>query len=245
MACLLFAPAGVPASVAAEVAARVTGAEITRAELETAGDEAAQVVLLREWVWERIYAHYVAEHGLSATAREVAELLAYHREFDRRDRLQRTRKLAELNERLAREDLDAAERARLDEFRAALVALARREAANDHAAPESADEPAAYAPWIEFWKGNRALYEAYGGTVGLTSAGPAAYGARVALIADYERRGLVQFPDAHLRARLMRLMSRPPGNLVPPQEVDFTPYWRRPIPGSYYPDGGQGLETRD
>src|SRR5262249_48611364 len=135
----------------------VTGAEITRAELESAGEEPAQLALLRDRVWARVYAHYVAERGLSATAEEIAELLAYHREFDRRDRLQRARKLAELNERLARGGLEAAERARLSEFRDVLARLAKREAVNDETAPQDDDDPATYAPWIEYWKGNQAL----------------------------------------------------------------------------------------
>ena len=212
------------------------GEEITRATLDAAGDEPAQVALLRDWVWVRVYAHYIAEHALAATPQDIAELLAYDREFDARDRRQRARKLAELNERLASADLDAAERTRLDEFRAVLTRLAKWEAAQDKAPPEDAEDPGAYASWIEFWKGNRALYEEYGGTVAATSAGPAAYGARVRLIAEYERRGFVQFHDPRLRARLIELMSRPPERVVPPQEVDFTPYWRRPIPPSYYPD---------
>ncbi len=75
-----------------------------------------------------------------------------------------------------------------------------------------------------------------GGAVEVTTAGPAAHGARVALLADYERRGLVQLFDRRLRDRLFELLSRPPRRIVPPDEIDFTPYWRRPIPPSYFPD---------
>jgi len=225
-----------PSAVAAEDAARVLGAQITRTELEAAGDAPAWVARLRDWVWERVYGHYIAEQGLSATASDVAELLAYHREFERRDRLQRARKLEELNARLAGGDLSADERAWLEEFRRVLTRMAERDAESERSPPDVAAETGLYAPWIEFWKANRALYQEYGGSVAATRSGPAAHGARVQLIADYERRGLVQFLDPRLREQLIELMSRPPEMTVPPERVDFTPYWKLPIPPSYFPD---------
>lgn len=233
LAVLVFAPA---VGAAAEVVARVPGAEITRAELETAGDEPARVARFRDWVWASVSRHFIAEQGLSATAGDIAELQAYHREFERRDRLQRARKLEDLNRRLARDDLEADERAWLEEFRRVLTRMAECDAESGCAAPDADERTGLYEPWIEFWKANQALYEKYGGTVAATSSGPAAHGARVALIADYERRGLVQFFDPRLREQLFELMSRPPRLTVPPDRVDFTPYWKLPISPSYFPD---------
>jgi hypothetical protein len=230
---LAFAPAG---GAASEAVARVAGAEITRSELAAEEDETARAASFRDWVWKRVYAHYVLERGLSATAAEISEVRAYDREFERRDRAQRARKLAELTERLAREDLDPGERAWLEEFRSVLIRVAEHDAGSDRAGPDAAGERALLSSWIEFWKGNRALYAEYGGAVEVTTAGPAAHGARVALLADYERRGLVQLFDRRLRDRLFELLSRPPRRVVPPDEIDFTPYWRRPIPPSYFPD---------
>jgi hypothetical protein len=46
----------------------------------------------------------------------------------------------------------------------------------------------------------------------------------------------VLFPDAGVRDGLFALLARPPAQVVPPEAVDFTPYWKRPIPPSYYPD---------
>ena len=71
---LAFAPAG---GAASEAVARVAGAEITRSELEAAGDETARAASFRDWVWQRVYAHYVLERGLSATAGEISEVRAY------------------------------------------------------------------------------------------------------------------------------------------------------------------------
>ena len=103
--------------------------------------------------------------------------------------------------------------------------------------PDAAGEAARLSSWIEFWKGNRALYAEYGGAVEATTAGPAAHGARVALLADYERRGLLQLFDRRLRDRLFDLLSRPPRMVVPPELRSTS---RRTgggrYPPSYFPD---------
>ena len=233
LAVLVFAPVG---GGAAEVAARVLDAEFTRADLETAGDGAERVARFRDWVWEQVYRRYIVERGLSATPADIAEFSAYQREFERRDRIQRARKLEDLNRRLAGDTLDADERAHLEEFRRVLTRMAERDAEDARNTPDTDDESGIPAAWVEFWKANRSLYEEFGGTVAATRAGPAAYGARVALIADYERRGLAQFLDPRLREQLFELMSRPPAMTVPPERVDFTPFWKLPIPPSYFPE---------
>src|SRR5688500_112007 len=217
----------------AEGVAWVVGQEIARPELLAAGEEPAQVARLRDLVWVRVARHYIAERGLAATADEIAELQAYDREFDRHDRAQRARKLAELNERLAADGLAPEERAHLEEFRAILARLALRDAGNDRASAlsrESEEQSALYPPWVEMWKMNQALYEQYGGTVALTESGLAPHGARAALIADYERRGLLRFFDSRLRGQLYVLLMKPPSMVVPGEQVDFTPYWKLPIP---------------
>jgi hypothetical protein len=126
-------------------------------------------------VWEKIYPHYIEEQSLTATAGDIAEFVAYHTEFERKDRLQRARKLEELNGRLAAGDLGSDERLRLEEFRKILVRMAERDAQSELV---PADSPRNYAPWIEFWKANGALYRQYGGTVAATASGPVAHGAR-------------------------------------------------------------------
>jgi hypothetical protein len=35
---------------------------------------------------------------------------------------------------------------------------------------------------------------------------------------------------------VFELMSQSPSIVVPPGNVDFTPYWKLPIPPSYFPD---------
>ena len=236
---LAIAPA---ALLAAEEVARVLGVAIDRSELQAAGGgensgEEAELSRLYERVWGGVSRHYIEQHRLKATPREISELTDYEREFERKDRAQRARKRVELDQRLAAPNLPAGERTRLQEFRDTLERLARSDAVGDQdAPPDAALESARRAEWIELWKLNRALYEEYGGTVALTRFGPVPHGARLALLEDYERRGLLEFSDAQLRGRLMALLAAPPPVPVAEGKADFTPYWKRPIPPSYFPD---------
>lgn len=230
---LVLAP--IPAA-GADGVATVLGEEIPRAELAPAEGQIARARKLFDLVWQRVSRHYIAQNGLAATEAELAEAVAYHREFERKDRAQRARKLEELNQRLAADGLRPAERSHLEQFRAVLQRLAQRDAASDRAPPDPARQAALLAPWVEMWKMNRALYEQYGGVVALTRFGPDPQGARAALVAEYERRGWLEFPEASLRQQLFGLIEARPSMVVAPAEVDFTPYWRRPIPPSYFPD---------
>lgn len=227
-----------PPGAGAEEVANVLGNAIDRAELAAAeGGQRSEAARLFELLWQRVARHYIEQNGLAATEAEVAEAAAYHREFARRDRAQRTRKLEELDQRLAAEPLDPGERAWLEDFRAVLTRLARRDAELDRQPPPDPERQAGWlAGWVEMWKMNRALYREYGGVVALAPSGPYPHGARRALIEDYERWGWLRVSEAGLRAALFALLAAPPSLVVAPGEVDFTPYWKRPIPPSYFPD---------
>ena len=234
-AALAFVPAAAPR---AEGIARVLGVAIDRGELPAAGhDPAAAARQLHERVWNAVSRHYIEHNGLGATREEKAEVVAYHEAFERQDRAQRARKLEELQQRLAAAELPPGERARLEEFRAVLERMAGRDADRDQAPPaDPAREAERHAPWIEIWKMHRAIHRQYGGVVALTPAGPYPHGAWMALIEDYERRGLLEFTDGALREGLFALLAARPALVVPADKADFTPYWRRPIPPSYFPD---------
>jgi hypothetical protein len=237
---LILLLAGLSLGVAAqgpELAAIVTGVVITRDEVAAAPEGTAREARLLELIWPRIAEHYVARQELAATPAEVEEVLAYHREFERRDRAQRARKLEELDRRLTADSLGQEERTWLQEFQATLQRLASYELEQDRMPPQGREHLEAFlARWVEMWKMNRTLYERYGGVVALAEFGPSPHGARAALIADYERQGLLQFADTGLRERVYAMLEHPPSMVVPPGRVDFTPYWKRPIPPSYFPD---------
>ena len=219
-----------------ERAAIVTGVVITRDELAAAPEGIAREARLLELIWPRVARHYVDRNGLAATPAEVEEALAYHREFELKDRAQRARKLGELERRLTADNLGPEERAWLQEFQGTLRRLALYDLEQDRM-PQDREHLQAILPlWVETWKMNRAIYERYGGVVALEEFGPSPHGARAALIADYERQGLLQFADTGLRERVYAMLEHPPSMVVPPDRADFTPYWKRPIPPSYFPD---------
>jgi hypothetical protein len=231
---LSFAP---PAVLAADTAAIVLTQIITRDEIAVPEGGQAADIKLYDLVWRRVSRHYIDEKGLAATGAEIAEAVDYHREFAARDRVQRARKLAELDERLAADGMKPDERTRLEEFRRVLARLAQHDAEQERLPPpDPVRQGQLLTPWIEQWKMNKALYEQYGGIVALTRFGPDPHGARAALMTDYERRGLVRFSDPAQRERIFAWLNRRPSMVTRPEEVDFTPYWKRPIPPSYFPD---------
>jgi hypothetical protein len=231
----------------AEPVVVILGEGISRAGLAGLGGAPGELERLHDLLWRRAARHYVEQNELHATAEEVAELAAYHREFERKDRAQRARKLEEINQRLAATGLDGTQREWLEEFRAVLTRLARHDAGIEGLPRLDAGEQAAiFGPVIEVWKANVSIYERYGGVVALTRFGPDPQGARRALIEDYEREELIRFHDAALRERLLARLAAPPSIVIPAAEVDFTPYWRRPIPPSYFPDEvPRRTETRE
>ena len=220
-----------------ERVATVFGTPITRGDLAAETDDRPQARKLLALIWDRVAARYVSSRDLAATPDEIAELAAYDRRFNAKDRSQRARKLDELDRRLLDDGLGPEERARLEDFRATLQRLARYDMERDQEPPaDPARQAAYYKPWIEMWKMNKALYDEYGGVVGLTQFGPDPHGARAALLRDYEQRGLVTILDPALREEVDATLDARPPLVVSPDRVDFTPYWKRPIPPSYFPD---------
>ena len=237
MAVVLGLMCAVAAAQEPEPVATVLGEFITRDDLTAETDDRPQARKLLALIWGHVAPRYVSSRGLDATPDEISELAAYDRRFEAKDRAQRARKLDELDERLLDDGLSSDERARLQDFRATLRRLARYDAERDQEAPpDPAQQAAFYKSWIEFWKMNKALYDEYGGVVGLTQFGPDPHGARAALLRDYEQRGFLKIEDAALREEVQATLDARPSVVVPPGGVDFTPYWKRPIPPSYFPD---------
>ena len=219
------------------IVATVLGANITWSDLAAQTDDRPNARKLLASIWNRVAVDYVETRGLGATPDEIAELAAYDRRFEAKDRLQRARKLAELDQRLADGSLNPDQRAHLLEFQATLRRLANDDAASDEEPPENTEQKAVfYARWIEMWKMNKALHEEYGGVVARASFGPDPHGARAALLRNYEERGLLAIADDTLRAEVHAALDARPSAVIPAEQVDFTPYWKRPIPPSYFPD---------
>ena len=186
-------------------------------------------------VWQRLARHYIVANGLQATSAELAEVSAYDEAFDRSDRAQRARKLAELESRLADDGLSGPDRAQAAHFRDVLTRLAAHETARDSGDPEAREDRPPRQAIVEYWKLNVSLHRRYGGEVTRMPFGHFAHGARLAYLREAEANGVVRFAEPRSREIFHEFMGRS-GAAVPQGQEDFTPYWRRPIPPSYFAD---------
>jgi hypothetical protein len=131
-------------------------------------------------------------------------------------------------------EMNAAERARLIEFRAVLARLAAYEADVARGKELEPQTPIAVVKhWIEQAKLDPLLFRRYGGTVGLSASGAYAHSARAALVLDYMAREDVDVPDPEIARRLRALLSAPPAIVYRGSSPDFTPFWKRPLVPSY------------
>lgn len=236
----MLAGAGLLFTIAAAAAdqrvATVLGEDVMREQVAAANPR-EQARRFAELAWQPLSRDYIRIKGLAATPDEIAELAAYETEFEKKDRAQRARKLADLTAQLGSDRLTGKERARAEEFRDALQRVSRYDAEKDALPkPDPATRAATAGFWIEIWKMNQALYRQYGGVVALTKFGHDPHGARAAFFADCEKQGRLQFHDMALREAFFALLAERPRFTVAQNELDFTPYWKRPIPGSYYKD---------
>lgn len=183
-------------------------------------------------VWVALLRLYVRQRHLEATDEELGEVAAYDAVFSRTDRERRSKKLLEVERRLTDAGLPEADRQQLLRFRDVLARLAAHEVAVDRGeaeAPPQADR----REIVEFWKANVDLHRRYGGIVTVMPFGHFAHGARLAWLADLEGAGAIVYGDDATRAAFLAAVSVP-GPVVRAGEEDFTPYWRRPIPPSYF-----------
>jgi len=232
LTCLLVC--GAQAWAQTIVAARMANQEWHCEAGARSQDACAQRLL--EALKARAEAEFIAENELYANDAEFAELEAYQRNFEAHDRGQRARKLNELDARLQAIN-DPADRARLEEFRAVLVRLARYETDLDTGVEERMQVPReTMRQWIESAKLDAALYRRFGGIVGLRPSGPYAHGARVALVVQLVKREGLVFFDPEVERGFRAQLSAPPRMALSGEPPDFTPFWKRPIPASYVSD---------
>jgi hypothetical protein len=222
------------AQVGEPAVARVFGEEIRCGDLRAADPQQCANALLRHA--RRLAARrYVERHGLSATDEELQRLTKYNENFARQDQAQRARKRAELDQRLADAGLPSSERSRMESFRAALVRLEgyERDVIAGREPPDRISRETLLG-WIEQAKLNAALYARYGGIVGIAAFGPYPHGALVALLDGHMARGEIQVLDPTVAHDFDSALHQPPTMILKDAVPDFTPYWERPIPPSYF-----------
>lgn len=173
---------------------------------------------------------YIGQNNLKATDEEIREFKAFQDRFMAKNRIERQKELAELDKKLQDPKLGTKEKEQAEKSRATLLKLAvhdkRQDAMNYKPTVEELREIA--GPWIEGWKFNKSIYDKYSGTVGITKFGPDPIGAIKSLLENYEKQGKLVIYDDNLRREFWKHLSLPPKLTAKPEDVDFTPYWKKP-----------------
>lgn len=230
------------------VAATVLGTSITAADIGLQRDADNTLILpakaigtapardplneLRTRVLREVSKDYVEKHNLQATAEEIQEFRDYQERFMAQDRVRRQKRLAGLERKLQDATLSAKEREQAEKNRATLLSLAAREERQDE--PNRQREAAGLSEiarlWVEGWKLNTSIHATYGGTVAITPFGPQPVEATRRLLEEYEKQGKLVIHEEDLRRQFWEYVGQPPRFSAKPAEVDFTPYWKKPLP---------------
>jgi hypothetical protein len=204
---------------AAEVA-RVFGNAVSAEDLKwRAGEAPTQAARqLREMALKEAGMRFMAANNLKATPEEIAAYGRWEAQFQLQDRERRVARLAQLEKASAPSE---AERRELDVLRQ----LAK------HDANRPAPSTQVHGWWIEGYKLKKALYEKYGGRVGITKWGPDPVGATEALLREHEKRGDLAIFDVALAREFWDSLAREPRMpATRPEHLDFTYFWLKPPP---------------
>jgi hypothetical protein len=203
--------------VSAQEVARLFGKPVSAAELKwTPGEPAVQAAQqLRQLALKEAGSRFIAQHNLNATPAEIAAYGRWEADFQRKDRERRAARRAELEKVAAP---DERQRQELDVLRSLVKHDAERPPPNAQV----------QGWWIEGYKLKKALYEKYGGRVGVSKWGPDPVGATEALLREHESRGELQIRDGALAREFWDSLAREPRFLAKPDQIDFTYYWLKP-----------------
>lgn len=175
---------------------------------------------------------YIDKNNLNSTDEEIREFNEFKSRFWAQDKIKNQKKLADLDKKLQDTKLSKEEKEQAEKYRETLLSLAfhekQLEERNYKPTPEALRESARL--WIEGLKFNKSIYERYGGVVGITKFGPDPIGATKALLTDYEKNGTLVFHDENLRSNFWERLSLQPRFTADKEEIDFTPYWKKPLP---------------
>jgi hypothetical protein len=213
------------------VVARVFGKPVTATELRWAqGQPAAEVVApLRQQVLAVATERFMNANNLYASAEDYEAFGKFDAEFRRVEIARRTGQKGKLEQELARADLDPRKREQLEQQRAVLESLERYDTERAAMPMDDAAKRRVWGPWISNYKVNKALYDKYGGRVGITKWGPEPVGAIEALLREHERNKEFEILDAALGKAFWEWYAAQPRMPMKPEQVDFGYYWLKPV----------------
>jgi hypothetical protein len=216
------------------VVARVFGAQVTAAELRwIEGKPAAEAVApLRQRVLAAATERFMAANSLYATEEDYAAFGKFDAEFRRAEIARRKEQKAGLEQELKRADLDAKQRQAYEQQLGVLASLEKHDAERAAMPMGDAARRSVWGPWIANYKVNKALYDKYGGRVGITKWGPEPTGAIEALLREHEKKGDFAILDPALAKAFWDWHATQPRMPMRPEQVDFGYYWLKPVKGS-------------
>ena len=139
--------------------------------------EAEDASQMQQAILQRLFAKYAAEKQIAATPGEIDAFEANLDRMKAEDQAARAQRIADIDQRLARENLEGAERSALDAERTQEAELLASLEDDSSLSAEEAGQVRAMREQmaksiIEQWKLNKALYEQYGGRIIFQQLGP-------------------------------------------------------------------------
>jgi hypothetical protein len=197
-----------------------------------AGSPAHPLDELAARIEREISGDYIEKNRLEATDQELREFQQYQEQSMARDRIRHQKELAVLDKKLQNAGLDPKEREQAEKSRTSLTRSAARDKklAEAGSAITAAEWREIAGPWIEAWKINQSIYKQYGGAVDMTKFGPNPVEARKRWLEDYQKQGRILIHDDNVRREFWKRIGSPPALPAKPDEIDFTPYWKKPPP---------------
>jgi hypothetical protein len=173
---------------------------------------------------------YVAEKKLQATPEDIAAFAKWDATFRKVERGDRNQRLQQIETQLKTAGLSPPQRKQLEEEKQLLQAFGAMQDMRQSRPLGPGDEERALRTWIEGHKLRKALYEQYGGRVGITAFGPDPVGATEAWLREHEKAGRIRILDENLAEAFWEAFEREPRELARPEQIDFSYYWLRPVP---------------
>lgn len=184
---------------------------------------------LRQRAMKSALQWFVAEQKIAATDADLEAYAKWDEEFQRRKIAQRAQRLQQIEAALKKPGIPGEQREQLLRERDTYRQAARYDAERAAAARDPGSRRRVWGQWITGFKANKALYEKYGGRVGLTKFGPEPIGALETLLREREKAGALRIFDPALAKEFWSWYAVQPRRLAKPEEIDFTYYWLRPF----------------
>lgn len=173
---------------------------------------------------------YVTEKKLQATPEDIAAFAKWDAAFRKAERGDRTQRLQQIETQLKAAGLSPPQRKQLEDEKQVLQAFGAMQDLRQSRPLGPGDEDRALRVWIEGHKLRKALYEQYGGRVGMTAFGPDPVGATEAWLREHEKAGRLRILDENLAEEFWLAFEREPREPARPEQIDFSYYWLKPIP---------------